>query len=382
MKKKLLTLLLSLTLVLTLTSCGNKADSADDTVAETNMEESIENSETGDLAETSVKTEETAAETSDAATTPEPTETSMPAETSTPEPTATPAPHEHAYAESITQEATCSLAGTKTFTCECGETYTEAIPMSSHTYGEYTYNNDATYEKDGTESAACSLCGAVDTKTKEGTMLVATPEPGIPQTSGLDTTIGSDLAWSGNTITSHNGITISTLNKFNNAGLYNPPSEYVSSYSWFGYFDEYADACDPSVQNVVDNLINIENTCSFQQGYTVWNDTIYMHFVTGGAAGELELRRHPSNGYYTIAINYDMSAGVGSEISVEDGRDSLLGLCAIISSTPSELEDAIYNNSYVEVAFTDSYVTIGDCQVKVDMNNTWQNHLVYIIKPN
>ena len=252
------------------------------------------------------------------------------------------------------------------------------------TYGEYTYNNDATYEKDGTESAACSLCGAVDTKTKEGTMWVATPEPGIPQAGGLDTTIGSDLAWSGNTITSHNGISIATLNKFNNAGLYNPPSDYLYSYDWFGYFGENGNGVsDPSVENVVNNLINIENTCSFQQGYTVWNDTIYMHFVTGGAAGELELRRHPSNGYYTIAINYDMSAGVGSEISVEDGRDALLGLCAIISSTPSELEEAIYNDSFVDSATLsfDYYTTIGDCQV-INYYGEENVTMVYAIKPN
>ena len=84
MKKKLLTFLLSLTLVLTLAACGNKADKPDDTIVETDIEESIENTETGDLAENSGETEETSAETSDAATTPEPTETSMPAETSTP----------------------------------------------------------------------------------------------------------------------------------------------------------------------------------------------------------------------------------------------------------------------------------------------------------
>ncbi|MBO5165934.1 MAG: hypothetical protein J6B90_04955 [Lachnospiraceae bacterium] len=136
MKKKLLTFLLSLTLVLTLAACGNKADKPDDTIVETDIEESIENTETGDLAENSGETEETSAETSDAATTPEPTETSMPAETLTPQPTATLASHEHAYAESITQEATCSLTDTKTFSCECGETYTEEIPALSHTYGD------------------------------------------------------------------------------------------------------------------------------------------------------------------------------------------------------------------------------------------------------
>lgn len=314
-----------------------------------------------------------------------PTSTQAPSEVvETPTPTQEPIPHEHAYDEGkVTTEATCNNVGTITYTCECGEVKYDNIPMLSHEYGEYTYNNDATYEKDGTESATCNLCGVVDTRTKDGTMLVKEPEPTIAP-SGLDTTIGSDLAWSGNTITSHNGITISTLNKFNHAGLYNPPEEYVSSYDWFGYFDENGNGvCDPSVKNVVDNLLNIEDACSFLQGYTVWNDTIYMHFVTGGAAGALELRRHPSEGYYTIHINYDMSSGVGSEISVEDGRDALLGLCAMISSSPSELESAIYNDSFVDSATLsfDYYTTIGDCQV-INYYGEENVTMVYAIKPN
>ena len=35
--------------------------------------------------------------------------------------------HTHNYAEEITTDATCEADGLKTFTCECGDTYTEAI---------------------------------------------------------------------------------------------------------------------------------------------------------------------------------------------------------------------------------------------------------------
>ena len=41
--------------------------------------------------------------------------------------------HTHTYTETITTEATCETAGEKTFTCECGDQKTEAIPATGHT---------------------------------------------------------------------------------------------------------------------------------------------------------------------------------------------------------------------------------------------------------
>ena len=89
----------------------------------------------------------------------------------TPEPTE--APHEHNYAEEITVEATCETDGVKTFTCECGDSYTEAIAATGHVFN-YVYNEDATYLADGTETATCENCDETDTRTAEGTMLTYT----------------------------------------------------------------------------------------------------------------------------------------------------------------------------------------------------------------
>ena len=47
--------------------------------------------------------------------------------------------------------------------------------MVLKTHTNYVYNNDATYEKDGTETAKCDRCDATDTRRKEGTKLVAAP---------------------------------------------------------------------------------------------------------------------------------------------------------------------------------------------------------------
>ena len=54
------------------------------------------------------------------------------------------AKHNHEYESKVTKEATCSEAGETSYTCKCGESYTEPIAMKAHNY------------VDGT----CSECGA------------------------------------------------------------------------------------------------------------------------------------------------------------------------------------------------------------------------------
>lgn len=76
--------------------------------------------------------------------------------------------HVHDYIEEV-QEATCEKDGVRTYTCECGDTYTEEIKATGHVFTEYIYNADATFSADGTETAKCSGCDLTDTKVAEGT---------------------------------------------------------------------------------------------------------------------------------------------------------------------------------------------------------------------
>ncbi|MBO5145873.1 MAG: SH3 domain-containing protein [Lachnospiraceae bacterium] len=99
-------------------------------------------------------------------------ETVSVAEAQSPEPTE--APHEHTYTEAVTAEAACETDGVKTFSCECGDSYTEAIPATGHSFTNYVYNEDAAYTADGTETAKCDNCGETDTRTAEGTILTYT----------------------------------------------------------------------------------------------------------------------------------------------------------------------------------------------------------------
>lgn len=93
-------------------------------------------------------------------------------ESTTPE--TTEAPHEHTYVDTVVTSATCEEDGVMEYVCDCGDSYTETIPATGHTFETYTSNNDATYLSDGTETATCLNCGETDTRTAEGSMLTYT----------------------------------------------------------------------------------------------------------------------------------------------------------------------------------------------------------------
>lgn len=54
--------------------------------------------------------------------------------------------HKHNYVETITKEPTCTETGEKTYTCDCGDSYAEAIPATGHHY----------------ENGECTECGEKD----------------------------------------------------------------------------------------------------------------------------------------------------------------------------------------------------------------------------
>lgn len=78
----------------------------------------------------------------------------------------------HDLKEEILEHATCETAGSKKVTCSHGD-YEEIveIPATGHEFVDYKYNDDATCEQDGTETAKCTNCDKTDTRTAEGTAL-------------------------------------------------------------------------------------------------------------------------------------------------------------------------------------------------------------------
>lgn len=69
--------------------------------------------------------------------------------------------HSHNYKGTVTSESTCTKKGSIKYTCDCGDSYTEEIPLKSH--NEVTdYGKAATCTETGlTDGLHCSVCKKV-----------------------------------------------------------------------------------------------------------------------------------------------------------------------------------------------------------------------------
>ena len=125
MKKNILSLLmaiLALTLVLTLAACND--DKNDGSLI--NPDETTESPETTDAPETTT--------------------------------------HTHSYTSAVTAP-TCTAEGYTTYTCECGDSYTDTkVAATGHTFGEWKTTKVATCLATGVETRTCSVCGATENR--------------------------------------------------------------------------------------------------------------------------------------------------------------------------------------------------------------------------
>lgn len=67
--------------------------------------------------------------------------------------------HTHSYTATVTKQPTCTETGIKTFTCSCGDSYTEAIPAKGHQYQDTVIA--PTMTENGSIIYTCSGCGDV-----------------------------------------------------------------------------------------------------------------------------------------------------------------------------------------------------------------------------
>ena len=72
--------------------------------------------------------------------------------------------HKHSYTSEVTREATCTTAGKETYTCSCGDSYTEKIPATGHTWQiaqqvNNSYDETGALITEGYTIYECSDCG-------------------------------------------------------------------------------------------------------------------------------------------------------------------------------------------------------------------------------
>ena len=105
----------------------------------------------------------------------------------------------------VTTPATCTKPGVKTYTCQTHSihTKTQEIPALGHQFETYVYNNDATCDADGTETALCAHpgCGVTDTRRAPGTRLYAPVLYRVTDGSGKDISCQAEQTGSVLTIT-------------------------------------------------------------------------------------------------------------------------------------------------------------------------------------
>lgn len=65
--------------------------------------------------------------------------------------------HSHSYTATVTKASTCTERGVKTYTCSCGDSYTEEIARLSHKYEETVV--EPTCTEGGYTTCTCSGCG-------------------------------------------------------------------------------------------------------------------------------------------------------------------------------------------------------------------------------
>ncbi len=70
----------------------------------------------------------------------------------------------HIYTEEILDESTCTSAGFALYICDCGDFYSEDLPLKDHSYGDWVVVKEPTDTEAGEEQRTCSACGNVETK--------------------------------------------------------------------------------------------------------------------------------------------------------------------------------------------------------------------------
>ncbi|MCD7770659.1 MAG: hypothetical protein LUH23_00980 [Oscillospiraceae bacterium] len=72
--------------------------------------------------------------------------------------------HFHSYTSTVTTEATCTTDGVMTYTCSCGDSYTEVIPATGHSYvvTDFTWASDY---KSAMVRVVCTECGEEHVET-------------------------------------------------------------------------------------------------------------------------------------------------------------------------------------------------------------------------
>ncbi|MCD8107638.1 MAG: InlB B-repeat-containing protein [Oscillospiraceae bacterium] len=252
-----------------------------------------------------------------------------------------PQTHTHSYTSEVTTEATCTEDGVMTYTCSCGDSYTETIPATGHTT-EIQNAVDATCTEDGyTGDEVCTVCGETVTA---GETIEATGHyyPYTAFTWASDYSAASatyTCRYCGNTETVDATITTSTTATCTEAGKLT----YTASIEFNGNIYRENRTVDVSALGHTTEIRNaVDATCT-TDGYT--GDevcTVCEEIVTAGEVIPATGHNY-ENGVCTVCG--EAEPGTPATGDVDNGSASV----TVSDSENSSIKPDVINESYVSV---------------------------------
>lgn len=391
--KKRTVILLSLVLMLSLAACGSKENT--NTIEETEDSTIVENevNASEELVSNEKETEETTVNESTEApveeSISEPTETTT--QESTPEPTEMPEPYTYTdldqvmYAkQSVNVRSIPSADGEKLgglnvndevhVTGQCVETSWYRIDYNGgigYVSNNYLVNEKVVESANNPENSTNNPTGTVE------------PEPTTPVTPPSSGN-GDNLSFSGST-TLPSGLTISTLNEFNNAGM-----DTSFDNSWFG--DVNSDVAAQNYGTMIDNFDNFNGVWSNSAINVTSNARIEWRNSLADSTGAIELRKSSDYEQYNIIIRgpyLDLATAESMGWSLGNSGDApakeaLVTLLSAITPNCVEVKDAIVASLYTApngqepISIDGSWATIGDCQVRLNSWDTDNGNYIFV----
>lgn len=398
--KKWTTALLVFVMIFSLVACGKEnTGNSEEVSADTTTTETTDNS-TGevvsdetDVVESTTPPTETPTETPTEAPTSEPTEapTETPTEVPAEQPTETPEPYTYTdldqvmYAkQSVNVRSIPSADGEKLgglsqndevhVTGQCNESGWYRIEYNGgigYVSNNYLVNEKVVTSSNNPENSTNNPTGTVE------------PEPTTPVTPPSSGN-GDNLSFSGST-TLPSGLTISTLNEFNNAGM-----DTSFDNSWFG--DVNSDVAAQNYGTMIDNFDNFNGVWSHSAINVTSNARIEWRSDLSNATGAIELRKSSDYEQYNIIIRgpyLDLATAESMGWSLGNSGDApakeaLVTLLSAITPNCVEVKDAIVASLYTApngqepISIDGSWATIGDCQVRLNSWDTDNGNYIFV----
>ena len=138
--------------------------------------------------------------------------------------------HSHSYQSTVTKQATCTDNGVMTFTCACGDTYTEVINATGHSWKEKV--TPASQSAAGSLANECSKCGkteVIKTIPQIATIVLTETKYDYNGTVRMPNVIVMDQ--SGNLLTEGTDYTVYTGNNCKDVGQYKVIVSFQGNYT-------------------------------------------------------------------------------------------------------------------------------------------------------